>query len=84
MRDEILKVVMSHIESAETAFKITDELCILFGVGKSNPLMDDMENCIILLKPNYLHKNGKILSACYKTVGDQKIYFTHKDNLYSH
>jgi len=44
MREEILKVVMNHIEKAETAFKITDELCILFGVSESNPLMDDMKN----------------------------------------
>jgi hypothetical protein len=83
MREEILKVVMNHMEKAETAFKITDELCILFGVSESNPLMDDMQNCIILAKPNYLHKDGKISSACYKIVGEQKIYFTHKDNLYS-
>ena len=55
----------------------------LFGVSESNPLMDDMQNCVILAKPNYLHKDGKISSACYKIVGEQKIYFTHKDNLYS-
>jgi len=38
MREEILKVVMNHMEKAETAFKITDELCVLLGVSKCNPL----------------------------------------------
>ncbi len=50
-----------------------DEICSLFSVS----------NFVLLAKPNYLHKDGKISSACYKIVGEQKIYFTHKDNLYS-
>lgn len=82
MREEILKVIMSHVGEAETVFKVTEELGILFGFSEIDPLMADMQNCVILSKPTYLHKDGKISNACFKLVGGQKIYFTHKDNLY--
>lgn len=47
----------------------------------NNTLIDDMSNCVILAKSNYLNKKGEIKSACYKIVGDEKIFFTHKDNI---
>jgi len=84
--EEKIKNILSNSYTKKGEFdedKALNQLCVLLGVSESNPLMDDMQNCIILAKPNYLHKDGKISSACYKIVGEQKIYFTHKDNLYS-
>lgn len=42
------------------------------------------DDCVILVKPNYLHKDGSIHTACtvFDNDGITAIHFTKKENLY--
>ena len=83
VKDDIFKIIRDSGVEKEKALIITSKICNKLSIRQKYDFFDMKKNGYILLKSSvFLNKYCEHSKACVLKIGGEKIYYTHKDNLY--